>query len=63
MWIEPSPISDSKLEAAKSLLASLLLHPNSANQIAGRIDIESLLEGLDVPTVQEAVESDINAGN
>jgi hypothetical protein len=54
VWVEPSPISDTKTEMVQAVLTALLREPQLAGSVVKRIDVEALLEDLDVPTVQEA---------
>ena len=51
MWIEPSPISDTRNDTARALLTTLLTHPSTANAVAAQIDVAALLDDLDVPRV------------
>jgi hypothetical protein len=52
VWVEPSPISDSKTTTVRALLAALVGQPEFAAKIAQRVDVEAMLEDLDVPTVR-----------
>jgi hypothetical protein len=55
VWVEPSPISDKKTEMVQAVLTALLHEPQIAGRVVDRIDVESLLEDLDVPTMQQAI--------
>jgi hypothetical protein len=54
VWVEPSPISDTKTDTVKTILTALIQQASIAGKIADRIDVESLLEDLDIPTVADA---------
>jgi len=57
VWVDPSPISDTKVDTMKAVLASLQANQATAPVVATRIDVEALLEDMDVPTL--AVEANI----
>lgn len=50
VWVEPSPISDSRTSTLRSLLAALINHAQFATDLAQRVDVEAMLADLDVPT-------------
>ena len=52
VWIEPSPISDTRNDTDRALLTTLLTHPATAAAVASQIDVAVLLDDLDVPRVQ-----------
>ncbi len=49
VWVDPSPISDTKTTTARAVLASLLNHPQSATPIIDQIDTKGILADLDIP--------------
>ena len=49
VWVDPSPISDTKTDTVREVLAALLYNHKTTDDVAGRIDVEALLEDLDVP--------------
>lgn len=51
VWIEPSPISDTRNDNARALLTTLLAHPTAASAVVNQIDIPALLDDLDMPRV------------
>ncbi len=53
VWVDPSPISGAKTDTVKSVLTALLGNQQTAAPVAGRIDIDALLDDLDVPAVSD----------
>jgi hypothetical protein len=50
VWIEPSPISDTKTATLRAVLGGMINQPDFAAAVSKRIDMEAVLQDLDVPT-------------
>ena len=55
VWVDPSPISDVKTDTVKAVLTALLQNAQTAASVAGKIDVDALLDDLDVPLNLEEV--------
>jgi hypothetical protein len=53
VWVDPSPISDTKTDTVKAVLAALLGNSQTAVGVAGQIDVGAVLDDLDVPSNNE----------
>jgi hypothetical protein len=50
VWVDPSPIADMQTETMTAVLTAMLRNNQTADAVAGKIDVTAMLEDLDVPS-------------
>jgi hypothetical protein len=55
VWVDPSPISDTHTNTAQTVLKALLANAQTADSVAGQIDIAAVLQDLNVPVKAQGI--------